>query len=64
MTNDGGRVDEPTSYVLQPPNAARAEVPPQGAPSQGAPPQTAPVGGAVGGPAGGPVGDPAVGRLL
>ncbi|MFE1961843.1 serine/threonine-protein kinase [Streptomyces sp. NPDC059479] len=64
MTNDGGRVDEPTSYVLQPPNAARAEVPPQGAPSQAAPPQTAPVGGAVGVPAGGPVGDPAVGRLL
>ncbi|MFD7897812.1 serine/threonine-protein kinase [Streptomyces sp. NPDC059743] len=64
MTNDGGRVDEPTSYVLQPPNAARAEVPPQGAPSQSAPPQTAPVGGVAGGAAGGPVGDPAVGRLL
>lgn len=77
MTNDGGRVNEPTSYGLRPPNAA--QVPPQSAayrPTQatelpdsgaGAPPggsasSSAAAAAAASGSV--PGSDPAVGRLL
>ncbi|MEV7680842.1 serine/threonine-protein kinase [Streptomyces sp. NPDC088341] len=69
MTNDGGvggRVDEPTSYALQPPNPAQVPIPPQGGPqgAREAVPQAVPQAASHVATAGAPVGDPAVGRLL